>query len=79
MSEEPDYGALVTSLLSELDITAYEMAKRAGLTQQAILDVKNGKRPNPRAETIRKLLAAAGKKWGWIDEWVKKTARINAV
>jgi DNA-binding XRE family transcriptional regulator len=75
MNEEPDYGAMVKALLAELDVSAYEMAKRSGLTQQAILDIAKGERPNPRAETLRKLLAAAGKKWGWIDGWTKGNAQ----
>jgi transcriptional regulator with XRE-family HTH domain len=69
---EPDYGAMVNALLSDQKVTAYEMAKRADLTQQAILDITKGKRPNPRIGTIRKLLAASGKPWAWIDDWVKE-------
>ncbi len=67
---EIDYGALVSALLSDQSATAYEMAKRAGLTQQAVLDITKGNRANPRVETIRRLLVAAGKPWAWIDDWL---------
>jgi transcriptional regulator with XRE-family HTH domain len=65
---EPDYGVLVNAILADQKTTAYELAKRSGLTQQAILDITKGNRPNPRIETIRKLLVAAGKSWGWLDD-----------
>ncbi len=75
MNDEPiDYAALVQALLADQDATAYEMAKRAGLTQQAVLDITKGNRPNPRIETVRRLLVAAGKPWGWIDDWLNGRA-----
>jgi transcriptional regulator with XRE-family HTH domain len=74
MNVEPDYAALVNALLNDQQVTAYEMAKRAGLTQQAVLDITKGNRLNPRVETIRRLLVAAGKSWGWIDQWLESIA-----
>lgn len=79
IDDSPDYSALVRALLSDQQVTAYEMAKRAGLTQQAILDITKGNRPNPRVETVRRLLVAAGKPWGWIDEWLKQAAAATSL
>ncbi len=75
MDEQPDYAALVSALMNDQKATAYEMAKRAGLTQQSVLNIAKGNRPNPQIETIRKLLVAAGKSWGWIDEWLASIAK----
>jgi transcriptional regulator with XRE-family HTH domain len=61
------YSEVVKLLLEETGWTGYRLAKESGLTAVAVGDIVAGKR-QPRAETMRLFLKAAGKPWAWLDE-----------
>jgi transcriptional regulator with XRE-family HTH domain len=61
------YSELVQLVLDETGWTGYRLAKEAGLTAVAVGDLLAGKR-QPKTETLRLILKAAGKPWGWLDD-----------
>jgi transcriptional regulator with XRE-family HTH domain len=62
-----DYRAAVAAILKHSGTTAYGLAKKAGMSQTAVLDVISGDRPTPRADTLDKLLRAAGLDWSFLN------------
>jgi len=61
------FGELLGSMRAEKGLSAYALAQRTGLSDQAIHDLERQK-SQPSLETARRLAAALGVTLAWVEE-----------
>jgi transcriptional regulator with XRE-family HTH domain len=61
------YADVFRAVLALKGWNYYRAARASGLTAVAVADIYKGKR-QPKAESLHRLLRAAGLPWGWLDQ-----------
>jgi transcriptional regulator with XRE-family HTH domain len=64
--KETTWAGVFARLLADTGMTAADLSRASGMTYVGLWGLLHGTR-KPNGETIRKLLAAAGKPWAWLD------------
>ena len=60
------YAEVLARLLEESGLSAYRLSKHAGLSHAVLSYMLKGER-QPTAETLERILRAAGQTWAWLD------------
>ncbi|MCG2702093.1 helix-turn-helix domain-containing protein [Candidatus Parcubacteria bacterium] len=60
-----DIGKRLRSARRERGLSIHELSRRTGVSSGTISDIENAVRPNPRRETIEKLVATLGTDTGF--------------